>query len=82
MIVISLALIQMFGPSDKLTISFRFVSFHFVPRFYSGYYKLPKWTVSDALNGSDKPVQRASQLEVRTNSAALASQVAIIATCT
>ena len=26
----------MFGPSDK-----RFVSFHFIPRFYSGYYKLP-----------------------------------------
>ena len=35
MIVISLALIQMFGPPDKLTIPFRFVS-----RFYSGYYKL------------------------------------------
>ena len=31
----------MFGPSDKLTIPFRFVSFHFVSRFYSGYYNLP-----------------------------------------
>ena len=34
----------MFGTSDKLT-----VSFHFVPRFYSGYYNLPLGTTENSV---------------------------------